>query len=140
MRTLASLLIGCSSFVALSAAIAADAPGASPANANQEVATALQHAGMSAGSSKIDDVHAHLHHVINCLVGPSGQGFDATAADPCTGQGTGAVNDLDSKSPRRAKLDQAVKDAGMGLKENDLKKAQQEAKDVMKDLEDAQKV
>ena len=137
MHRLATLLIACSSLAVISAAIAADAPAA--ASADQEVATALQHAGMSAGSSKLEDVHAHLHHVINCLVGPSGQGFDATAEDPCKGQGNGAISDMDSKSPRRMKLDEAVKDAGKGLKENDLKKAQDEAKDVMKDLEDAQK-
>lgn len=148
MRKLTSLLIGCSSLVVLSAAIAAGAPGAGtgmgasgagPANPDQEISTALQHAGMSAGSSKLEDVHAHLHHVINCLVGPSGEGFDATAEDPCKGQGSGAINDVDNKSKQRKKLDEAVKDANKGLKDNDLKKAQKYAKDVMKDLQDAQK-
>jgi hypothetical protein len=148
MRRLTSLLIGCSSFAVLSAAVAAGAPGAgtgmgasamSPADPSQEIATALQHAGMSAGSSKLEDVHAHLHHVINCLVGPSGQGFDATAEDPCKGQGTGAINDVDNKSKQRKKLDEAIKDANKGLKENDMKKAQKEAKEVMEDLQAAQK-
>lgn len=137
MRRLTTLLIGCSSLAFIGAAVAVDAPAT--ANADQEVATALQHAGMSAGSSKLEDVHAHLHHVINCLVGPSGQGFDATAEDPCKGQGTGAINDLDKMSKQRTKLDEAVKDASKGLKENDLKKAQEEAKEVMKDIQDAQK-
>jgi hypothetical protein len=109
------------------------------ANPDQEIATALQHAGMSAGSSKLEDVHNHLHHVINCLVGPSGQGFDSTAENPCNGQGTGAINDVDNKSKQRKKLDTAVKDANKGLKENDLKKAQKEAKEVMDDLQAAQK-
>jgi hypothetical protein len=149
MNKFASLMIGCLSAAALSAAMAADAPAASTAmgansmsgaaNSDQEIATALQHAGMSAGSSKLEDVHAHLHHVINCLVGPSGAGFDATAEDPCKGQGTGAINDVDNKSKQRKKLDTAVKDANKGLKENDLKKAQKEAKEVMKDLQTAQK-
>ena len=148
MRRFTSLLIGCASFAILSAAVAADAPGAGTgmgasaagsANPDQEVATALQHAGMSAGSSKLEDVHAHLQHVINCLVGPSGAGFDASAEDPCKGQGAGAINDVDNKSKQRKKLDEAVKDANKGLKDNDMKKAQKYAKDVMKDLQDAQK-
>jgi hypothetical protein len=148
MRNYTSLLIGCTSLFVLSAAIAAGAPGAgtgmgasgaTAANPDQEVATALQHAGMSAGSSKLEDVHAHLHHVINCIVGPSGQGFDATAEDPCKGQGSGAINDVENKSKERKQLDDAVKDANKGLKDNDLKKAQKYAKDVMKDLQDAQK-
>ena len=148
MRKLISLLIGCSSLAALSAAIAAGAPGAGtgmgasatgPANPDQEISTALQHAGMSAGSSKLEDVHAHLQHVINCIVGPSGTGFDASAEDPCKGQGTGAINDVDNKSKERKELDEAVKDANKGLKDNDMKKAQKYAKDVMKDLQDAQK-
>ena len=53
MRRLATLLIACSSLAVISAAIAADAPAV--ASADQEVATALQHAGMSAGSSKLED-------------------------------------------------------------------------------------
>jgi hypothetical protein len=109
------------------------------ANPTQEISTALQHAGMSAGSSQLTDVHMHLHHVINCLVGPSGKGFDSTAENPCNGQGTGAINDVDNKSKQRKKLDEAVKDANKGLKENDLKTAQKDAKEVMNDLQDAQK-
>jgi len=148
MRRLTSLLIGCSSLVVMSTVIAAGAPGAGTgmnasaagtADPNQEIATALQHAGMSAGSSKLEDVHAHLHHVINCLVGPSGQGYDATAENPCKGQGNGAINDVDNKSKQRKKLDEAIKDANKGLKQNDLKKAQKEAKEVMEDLQAAQK-
>ena len=147
MRRSISLLIGCSS-LALASIAFADAPAASSgmgasaagaANPDQEISTALQHAGMSAGSSKLEDVHAHLHHVINCLVGPSGNGFDSTAEDPCKGQGSGAINDVDNKSKKRKELDEAVKDANKGLKDNDLKKAQKYAKDVMKDLQDAQK-
>jgi hypothetical protein len=148
MNKLSSLLVGCLSATALTAAMAAGAPGASTgmdasssgtANPDQEISTALQHAGMSAGSSTIADVHMHLHHVLNCLEGPSGQGYDSTAEDPCKGQGTGAINDVDNKSKERKELDDAAKAANKGLKENDLKKAQKEAKKVMDELKDAQK-
>ncbi|HEY3644930.1 MAG TPA: hypothetical protein VGM16_06280 [Gammaproteobacteria bacterium] len=149
MNKFSSLLIGCLSATALTAAMAAGAPAAGTgmsasdaagsANPDQEIATALQHAGMSAGSSKLEDVHAHLHHVINCLEGPSGEGYDSTAEDPCKGQGTGAINDVKNKSKERKELDDAVKYANKGLKENDLKKAQKEAKKAMDELKDAQK-
>ncbi|HEY1771576.1 MAG TPA: hypothetical protein VGH91_00120 [Gammaproteobacteria bacterium] len=148
MRRLISLFLGCSSLAIASVAFGAGAPaagtgmGASAAGAaspDQEISTALQHAGMSAGSSTLADVHMHLHHVLNCLVGPSGKGFDATAEDPCKGQGNGAVNDVDNKSKKLKKLDEAVKDTDKGLKDNNLKKAQKYAKDVMKDLQAAQK-
>ena len=148
MNMLPSLLVGCLSAAALTTVMAAGAPGAGTgmgaassgtANPDQEISTALQHAGMSAGSSKLEDVHAHLHHVLNCLVGPSGQGYDSTAENPCKGQGTGAINDVQNKSKERGELDDAVKEANKGLKENDLKKAQKDAKKVMEELQDAQK-
>lgn len=36
-----------------------------------------------------------LQNVLNCLVGPGGEGYDATPpnSDPCTGAGKGAIND-----------------------------------------------
>ena len=149
MNKLSSLVIGCLSATALTAAIAAGTPGAGTgmdasaasgaANPDQEISTALQHAGMSAGSSTIADVHNHLHHVLNCLEGPSGQDYDSTAENPCKGQGSGAINDVQNKSKERKELDDAVKEANKGLKENDLKKAQKYAKKVMEELKDAQK-
>jgi len=63
----------------------ADAPG--------EVQTAMKHAGFAMMEKAVDGVHLHLHHTINCLVGPQGKGFDAKAGDPCKGMGNGAIND-----------------------------------------------
>ncbi len=147
MHKFPALLIGALSAMMLSAAMAAGAPGAgtgmsassAAANPNQEISTALQHAGMSAGSSALADVHMHLQHVINCLVGPSGKGYDAKAADPCKGQGTGALNDVGDMSKQRMALEMALKTADKGLAQKELKLAQQEAKEVMKELQDAQK-
>jgi hypothetical protein len=144
MRKSSLLIALCS--LPLTAALAATTPAASTgmaangaADPDQEIATALQHAGMSAGSSKLEDVHAHLHHVLNCLEGSSGQDYDATAENPCKGQGSGAVNDVQNKSKERGELDDAIKEANKGLKENDLKKAQKYAKKAMDELKDAQK-
>ena len=40
------------------------------ADASNEVATAAQHAGLSAASNSLLMADTHLHHTLNCLVGP----------------------------------------------------------------------
>ena len=55
---------------------------ASAADANKEVSTAAQHAGFAGSSKDIKTTQMHLHHVVNCLVGPQGEGFDASFATP----------------------------------------------------------
>jgi len=72
-------LIGLVSF---SPAALADGP--------QAVATAAQHAGLAAAAGDIAGAHRHLHHTLNCLVGPDGDGFDAAAGNPC-GDAGGAI-------------------------------------------------
>jgi hypothetical protein len=59
----------------------------------QEAATAAVHAGLAAQAATIEQVHMHLHHTVNCLVGPKGQGFDAKEANPCQKLGDGAIPD-----------------------------------------------
>lgn len=66
---------------------------AAAGDARQQVVTAAAHAGMAAGASDVKMVKAHLQHVINCLVGPSGEGYDSTQANPCKEMGFGAVPD-----------------------------------------------
>jgi len=71
-------------------ALPASAQAADPA---QEAATAGLHAGLAAKAATIEQVHMHLHHTVNCLVGPAGQGFDAKEANPCQKLGNGAIPD-----------------------------------------------
>jgi hypothetical protein len=61
------------------------------ADAAQEAATGGTHAGLAAKAATIEQVHMHLHHTVNCLVGPTGQGFDAKEANPCQKLGSGAI-------------------------------------------------
>jgi hypothetical protein len=68
----------------------------------------------------------HLHHAVNCLVGPAGQGFDAKEANPCQKLGTGAIPDT-SDSATKAKLTTALAKAQAGLKSDDLTAAQKSA-------------
>ena len=52
--------------------------------------TPTEHAGYAAAAADIAGVHAHLHHALNCLVGPGGNGFDAKEINPCAHAGNGS--------------------------------------------------
>jgi len=131
----------------LTAALAAGAPSASTAmsssmgstDVNKEISTALTHAQMAAASGDVKMVQQHMHHVVNCLVGDKSPDFDAAEENPCKGMGTGAMNDVDSKSKQHKYLDKALSEAKEAFKKKDAKGAQSEAKEAIKDLQDAQK-
>jgi hypothetical protein len=104
------------------------------ADSAKEAGTAALHAGLAAQGATIEQVHMHLHHTVNCLVGPKGQGFDAKEANPCQKLGNGAIPDT-SDSASQAKLTAALAKAQAGLKSDDLaaaKKASTEAQAALK--------
>jgi hypothetical protein len=143
-RSLSLLAALCS--LPLTAALAAGAPGAGTAmgstgsaDVNKEISTALTHAQMAAASGDVKMVQQHLHHMVNCLVGDKSPDFDAAEENPCKGQGNGAMNDVDAKSDKHKKLDKALSEAKEAFKKKDAKGAQSEAKEAIKDLQDAQK-
>jgi hypothetical protein len=76
--------------VAVAAALAF-APVAAWADAASEVVTAGTHASLAAGSADIAGVHTHLHHALNCLVGPKGNGFDAKDLNPGAQNGNAGI-------------------------------------------------
>ena len=91
----------------------------------QQVATAAAHAGMAAASTELKMVNSHLQHVVNCLVGPAGEGYDGAQANPCKDQGFGAVQDAPmDKIPA---LQAAARMAKDGAAEADLAKAREKA-------------
>jgi hypothetical protein len=96
------------------------------ADAAKEAATGGMHAGLAAKAATIDQVHMHLHHAVNCLVGPKGQGFDAKEANPCQALGDGAIPDT-TDAAMKAKLTSALAHAQAGLKSTDLAAAQKAA-------------
>src|SRR5215469_5786356 len=107
---------------------------AQAADPAQEAATAGTHAGLAAQGASIEQVHMHLHHTVNCLVGPNGQGFDAKEANPCQKLGSGAIPDTTDQATK-AKLTAALAKAEAGLKSDDLagaKKAATEAQAALK--------
>src|SRR6185437_15614811 len=86
----------------------------------KELAAASKHAELSASSQSVPVATMHLHHVINCLVGPHGDGFDAAAGNPCKGMGDGAVRDSASQSEMHSKAVHALAIARRGVAEKGL--------------------
>jgi hypothetical protein len=113
-----AVAIGFAAVFVAGASLAADVKG--------EISTAEEHAGYSAVAKSIDEAHMHLHHTINCIVGPKGAGFDATQINPCAGRGNGAIPDS-SDAGVKQKLQAAADEAQKGLAGSDLKAAQQSA-------------
>jgi hypothetical protein len=92
---------------------------------------------LAQSATSVAMAHTHLHHVINCLVGPNGNGFDASAGTPCKGQGDGAIPDTASDHALQAKLESALTVAQAGLKSESLAAVQQAAGKAATGLQDA---
>jgi hypothetical protein len=108
---------------------AAMIPVAVLADGPQEIATATNHAGLASKAGDIAGVKMHLHHTLNCLVGPAGQGFDATAGNPCNGQGSGAIADTNDAAAK-AKLTAAAAKIRDSIALNDADTAKKAAADI----------
>ncbi len=91
-----------------------------------EISNARTHANNAANAPTIDAVHTHMHHALNCLVGPKGEGFDAAQMNPCTNAGNGAIPDQ-TDAAKKAKLEDAKTILMKGLTETDVKAAQRSA-------------
>lgn len=99
-------------------------------DAAKELATAGTHAQLSAASQSLQVATMHLHHTINCLVGPHGRGFDAAAGNPCKSMGDGALMDSPKKSDMHAKALRALMAARRGIAAKDLPAMHKAANDV----------
>jgi hypothetical protein len=106
------------------------------ADSAKEISTAATHAGYAADATEMKTAQAHLHHTINCLVGPNGAGFDATQANPCKDQGSGAIPDTSDAAKKQA-LQGAVAKAMSGLKQSDLAGAKKDAMEAQAILKKA---
>jgi hypothetical protein len=58
--------------------------------------TAQTHATNAARAETLRDSLWHLGHVVNCMEGQRGTHYDAANANPCQGQGTGIIPDLEA--------------------------------------------
>ena len=104
------------------------------ADGSQEISTAAVHAGMAASAPDLKMINAHLHHVVNCLVGPASADFDPAQANPCNGQGNGAMKDSPDK---QAVLAAALTLAKSGIAQSDAEKAKAIAAEVQTALKKA---
>jgi hypothetical protein len=111
------------------AAAALALPTFAIADGHSEIVNAGMHAGFAAGSADIGGVHTHLHHTLNCLVGPNGNGFDAKEMNPCANAGSGAIADT-ADAGKKASLEAAAAKARDGIAATDLAAAQKDASDA----------
>jgi hypothetical protein len=79
----------------------------------------------------------HLHHALNCLVGPAGKDFDASNANPCKAQGNGAIPDS-TDAAKKQTLQHAARAANDALKDTDLDAIKKDAASVAASLKGAQ--
>lgn len=103
---------------------------ASAADLRAEIMNAGEHAEYSSESASLDDARYHLHHSLNCLVGPGGEGFDAKALDPCRGAGDGVIPD--TRDAALARTFRAAAKERAALAEPDLAKVHADATEAAK--------
>ncbi len=96
------------------------------ADGASETVTAQMHADLAAHAADLSGVQTHLHHVLNCLVGPGGAGFDAKQMNPCANAGNGAIPDT-SATAKKQILNEAADKARTGIAATDLATAQKTA-------------
>jgi hypothetical protein len=104
-------------------------PIAAYADAKSEIATAAQHAGLAAAAPDLPQIRMHLHHAMNCLVGPQDADFDKANMNPCAQQGRGAFPD-NSDPDIRTKLQSAMSAAADGIASRDEATAKKNAATV----------
>lgn len=107
-------------------------PQAASADAQQAIGIAAQHAGLAAGAANINVVHTHLHHVLNCLVGPGGEGFDAMPGNPC-GMAGGAIPQ-ENNAEMKTKLLNVAAQIRTGIGSSDMAEAKKIATDAQGEL------
>ena len=110
-------------------------PIAAYADAASEIATAAQHAGFAAAAPNLAQTHMHLHHVMNCLVGPHDGDFDKTITNPCAQDGNGAFPD-ESDPAIKAKLQSVMSVAEDGIASSDEAIAKKDAATVETQLKE----
>lgn len=113
----------------IAAAIALTTFAAHAADLNSEIANARMHAGLAAQAADVAGVHSHLHHALNCLVGPKGAGYDGQELNPCQNSGSGAIPDETDTAKKKA-LQDAADTATKGITETNLAAAQHDASSV----------
>lgn len=117
---------------ALSAGLVA-LPVAAWADAGQEIQTAAQHAQFASQATSLKMAQAHLHHTLNCLVGPKSHSFDKKAENPCADQGNGAIPDETDATTKKS-LEHIAARTRSALRSHDLDKVKEDAGKIQSEL------
>lgn len=104
----------------------------------KELKTAIEHASLASDADMLGQINAHLQHVVNCLVGEQGEGFDGSTVNPCKGMGQGAINDMHGQDSVISMLEQAAALARIGTQVKSEDAAEEIAEAVEELLEEAQ--
>jgi hypothetical protein len=123
-----------SSMALVGALLLASTALAQGGDAAKELATARAHAQLAEASQSVMVAKMHLHHVINCLVGPHGQGFDAAAGNPCKGMGEGAQKDGQRDHMKVDQAAHALAYARRGVAAKDLAEVHKAASGVLQSI------
>lgn len=102
---------------------------------HKEVAMAHTHALMAQGAKTVKKAHTHLQHVVNCLVGPHGNGFDPTAENPCAGMGQGALPDSKNNQALHMRLQRALNKVQQGQQAQNLSRIHKDASQAARMLQ-----
>jgi len=122
--------------VTLAAAPVLFAATAFAADLGSEINNAAQHAGLAAQAANINGVHQHMHHALNCLVGPQGDGFDAKEMNPCAQSGNGAIPD-ETNQMNKTKLMTVRDNLSKGIALTDISAAKADASAAQAAIESA---
>ena len=122
--------------ITLAAAPVLFAATAFAADLGSEINNAAQHAGLAAQAANINGVHQHMHHALNCLVGPQGDGFDAKEMNPCAQSGGGAIPD-ETDAMKKTKLMAARDNLSKGIALTDISAAKASASAAQASIESA---
>jgi hypothetical protein len=103
------------------------------ADASGEISTAAQHAQFSSQATSLKVAQAHLHHTLNCLVGPKGHGFDSKAENPCASQGSGAIPDATDAATKKS-LEKIAARTRAALRSHKLETVKKDAAKIESEL------
>jgi hypothetical protein len=107
-----------------------------------ELNTAITHAGFAAKYETMKEITLHLHHALNCLVGPQDKLFDPAAGNPCQGQGNGYLSDQKAAKGENSQYHEAwwaVQIAAQALASDNMGAAKAAARIVNMVLDNAAK-
>lgn len=104
-----------------------------------EIHTAAIHANQARAAGDLGEAKDHLHHVINCLEGPTGPDYNAKAEDPCAHMGRGALNDVQADSDEHRLLSEALDTAKNALTLTTVRDINEQGKQIESDIEQAEK-